>query len=332
MTMGSKALKQKSILINGISSEILNVLLKDNTTGSNIIWATNDYISIGNEYSFNNPIYDNQITGANDNIIKPRVEKDRESQTQRSKDKAEVFTPSWVCNAQNNLIDNAWFGLPRNRFNTERNNSWETNYYKITFPQNKCWQDYVTTKRLEISCGEAPYLTSRYDTVTGKMIPVKKRIGILDRKLRIISENVDSTENWKKWAKYALQSTYGYEWQGDNVLLARENVLLTTIEHFNDKFNEQLDQDTILLFANIISWNIWQMDGIKYVIPNTCHEVDNIQISLFETEEAKDICPGCKTGDYLKHNGIYATIMDWDENNVVRFVDLLEGVEQDGTI
>lgn len=39
MTMGSKTLKQKSILINGISSEILNVLLKDNTTGSNIIWA-----------------------------------------------------------------------------------------------------------------------------------------------------------------------------------------------------------------------------------------------------------------------------------------------------
>lgn len=26
------------------------------------------------------------------------------------RDKAEVFTPSWVCNAQNNLVDNQWFG------------------------------------------------------------------------------------------------------------------------------------------------------------------------------------------------------------------------------
>ena len=24
--------------------------------------------------------------------------------------KAEVFTPSWVCNCQNNLVDDAWFG------------------------------------------------------------------------------------------------------------------------------------------------------------------------------------------------------------------------------
>ena len=38
-------------------------------------------------------------------IIRPRAVKSKEEQTQRAKDKAEVFTPAWICNAQNNLID-----------------------------------------------------------------------------------------------------------------------------------------------------------------------------------------------------------------------------------
>ena len=52
----------------------------------------------------------------------------------------------------------------------------------------------VVAFRLEISCGEAPYLVSRYDTVTGETIPISQRIGLLDRKLRVISENTDTEE------------------------------------------------------------------------------------------------------------------------------------------
>ena len=44
---------------------------------------------------------------------------------------------------------------------------------------------------MEITCGEAPYLVSRYDVVKGEIIPVEDRIGILDRKLRVINENID---------------------------------------------------------------------------------------------------------------------------------------------
>ena len=40
----------------------------------------------------------------------PRVHKDKILQLSRSKVMAEVFTPSWICNAQNNLIDSSWFG------------------------------------------------------------------------------------------------------------------------------------------------------------------------------------------------------------------------------
>ena len=57
---------------------------------------------------------------------------------------------------------------------------------------------------MEISCGEAPYLVSRYDTVTGKWIEVGDRIGILDRKIRIINENADGEQEWMKWVIKSL--------------------------------------------------------------------------------------------------------------------------------
>ena len=312
---------------NSLHPDVLIILLKDRATDTNIIWATDDYSELGTAYNFSAPIEIDLITGENGMVIKPRVEKDKSAQTQRSKDKAEVFTPSWVCNAQNNLVDDAWFGKKRKRFNTEKQSSWETNYYKIFFPPKlgKTWEDYVAANRLEISCGEAPYLTSRYDTVTGNFIPVKKRIGLLDRKLRVISENVKTCQEWIKWAKIALQSTYGFEWQGDNVLLARENVLLTVVEHYSDIYKQELELATILEFAYIVSWNIWQMDGIKFVIPNTCHdEIDN-QMTLFGIEVKTEPCPGCKYNDFRRHNGIRPMIMDWKEKQTIKFVDLMEG-------
>ena len=49
---------------------------------------------------------------------------------------------------------------------------------------------------------------------TGEAIPIKDRIGILDRKLRIINENTDNEGEWLKWTIRAFQSVYGYEYQG----------------------------------------------------------------------------------------------------------------------
>ena len=46
----------------------------------------------------------------------------------------------------------------------------------------------------------SPYLVSRYDTTTGEQIPIEKRIGLLERKLRIINENIDNSTEWLKWA------------------------------------------------------------------------------------------------------------------------------------
>lgn len=41
---------------------------------------------------------------------------------------------------------------------------------------------------LEIACGEAPFITNRYDAESGEIIPHDERTGILDRKLRNVKK------------------------------------------------------------------------------------------------------------------------------------------------
>ena len=298
---------------------ILRILLKDKTTGKNIIWATDEYSSVGTGYNANDHIYPQDVEGLA-SIIKPRVVKSKNQQTNRARGMAEVFTPSWVCNNQNNLVDTEWFGR-KDVFNIETEKGWVTVEDKIVFPDTpgKTWQDYVKANRLEITCGEAPYLASRYDAVTGEIIPVKNRIGLLDRKLRVVSENVDSEPEWYKWAKKAFQSVYGFDWQGDNVLLARENLLFTFMDYYENKFGVPPIKPYLIEIAKILAWNIFQMDGIKFVIPNSCKPVTNTTLTVFGEEVTETPCPGCQKGDHGKHNGIYVRTYDWSANRSVEF-------------
>lgn len=307
-----------------LDPKLLGLLLQDKTTRQNIIWATDDYLSLGQDYAADRHITVEAITGTNGNVIRPRIEKTKDEQTLRVKSKAEVFTPSWVCNRQNNLVDAAWFGR-EGVFNTEIDNGWVPTAEKITFPEGKTWQDYVKANRLEISCGEAPYLVSRYDTVSGEPIPVERRIGLLDRKLRVVCENCDSEQEWVEWAKKAFQSIYGYEWQGDNVLLARENLLYTFSDYYFFKFSVPAIKEYLFIIANIIAWNIWQMDGIKFVIPNSCKaEVDEKKDLLEEIHTSIFPCPGCASGNHSLHNGIYAKTYDWSGKNSIVFRSFID--------
>ena len=317
-------IKENRIL--ALDSTLLNILLKDNSSGKNIIWATDDYTQYDETYTKDRQITVFSVTGKNGTIIKPRVEKTKQEQLTRVRDKAEVFTPSWICNKQNNLVDNAWFGR-ENVFNVEQEKTWTATQEKITFPteDGKTWQDYVKANRLEISCGEAPYLASRYDTVSGNTIPVKERIGLLDRKLRVVSENVDGEQEWYEWAKQAVKSVYGYEWQGDNILLARENLLFTFSDYYEDKFGVYPIKEYLREIAEILSWNIWQMDGLKFVIPNTCHNSKIIEYTLFGEEVHEEFCEGCRKNNKNRHNGIYCYIMDWEKNKKVKFVNMISG-------
>ena len=310
--------------IINLDPSILEILLKDRTTKKNIIWGTDTYKNRGAQYFENCPICIEQITGRLGNVIKPRIEKSKREQLNRSKNKAEVFTPSWICNKQNNMIDEAWFGY-ENVFNKEIEEGWITNHFPIKF-NKKNWEDYVKDIRLEMSCGEAPYLVSRYDTVTGNTIPVMDRIGILDRKIRIICENISNEEDWIEWTKKAIQSTYGYDWQGDNILIARENLLYTVIDFYEYKFNKKISNLLLIDLAEIISWNIWQMDGIKGVVPNSCKTEILEQFSFFgEKKIIGNKCVGCEKGNILKHNGKKCVIMDWEKNKKVKYISLIGG-------
>jgi hypothetical protein len=331
--------KEIDILENEILEkypDVLDALLRDHTTQRNILWATNNYNSLGKSYDYKNEISPASITGHNGNLIMPRVQKDKTLQQSRVRDMAEVFTPSWICNAQNNLIDNSWF-QKENIFNKEieldnGNWAWAVNPKKVEFPKNKTWGNYIRDKRLEMACGEAPYITSRYDTTTGGFIPVNKRIGILDRKLRVINENINSTGEWLKAAQTAFKSTYAYEWQGDSLLLAREAMLFSFIENYRLKFNKEPLIKSIQYIAYIISWNVWQMDGLKGVIPNSCRITEKVETNLFgESATTLVKCDGCENDKIKNHNGMYSLVKDWGNKDKstgkkgkkIRFIDLL---------
>ena len=296
------------------SKDLLDILLFDRTTRKNICWATDYYISYGVEYMPQEPITKELITGPNSHLLKPRVLRSLDEKNLRTKDKAEVFTPSWVCNEQNNSVDEVWFER-KDVFNTtdNKNQTWKATEEKIAFPKSKTWKKYVNAKRLEISCGEAPYLVSRYDTVTGNEIPIRERIGLLDRKLRVINENTDNEDEWYKWAIRAYQSTYGYEYQGDNLLLARENLLYTFIENMEYKFSKKPSDEQLIEIAKIISWNIWQMDGITMTAPFSERPKNNTQISLFDFDDTVN----------SEVEAIPCKIYDWRANNSLEFRNLL---------
>lgn len=319
--------------------EILEALLVDRTMTAvdpehrvhHVRWGTGDY-----GFAADAEIDPVVVSQREKKVVCPRVDKRLEDQRKRSVSRAEVFTPSWICNKQNNLVDQAWFGREDGLFNVEAvdsrtgGNAWQSTYdpqKQILFPEDRTWEEYVCANRLEVSCGEAPYLTSRYDATTGAPIPVDRRIGFLDRKLRIIYENVGSDRcRWLTMAEKALKSCYGFDWQGDNVLLARENMLYAVLEAYYWWYGEaKIPLKKQRRFAEIISWNIWQMDGIKFVVPNTCKdsvvEIPNLNGSV----ERKVLpCKGCKSGKVGEHNGIRCRVMDWETGKPVLFMPPFE--------
>lgn len=129
------------------------------------------------------------------------------------------------------------------------------------------WHNYVDSRRLEITCVVAPFLVSRYDAATGAILPIHQRIGLLDRKLRIVDEYTEDDLMWWKWTLRAFQSVYGYEFQDDNLLIARVNLLLTFVDHYRNRFDADPDKKQLKQIANVIAWNLWQMDGLTETIP-----------------------------------------------------------------
>lgn len=288
---------------------VLKILLQDKTTKKNIIWATDTYEDLGKGFSDKEEITP-WVLFQHADMVRPRIQKSLEAQQERTRKKAEVFTPAWLCNKMNNYCDEEWFDR-KNVFNIENeDHTWMVVEESVTFPPQKkrkkrLWQRYVDSRRLEITCGEAPYLVSRYDASTGERIyPLKNRIGQLDRKLRIVNENTSTYDEWLKWAIRAIESCYGYEYQGDNLLIARINFLLTFVDYYEARWAEKPPKALLSRVANKIAWNLWQMDGLKDTVPLGKPYRKYHQESLFdmneESSEEREAIP-CEIQDWRGH-------------------------------
>ena len=305
---------------------VLDTLLKDKSTGKNIIWATDPPEEL--QTVMYEPVTDrSQITTqqlglTHYEVVLPRMMKQTDTQQQRTRKKGEVFSPAWVCNKMNNALDADWFGAlgaeqTAGQFTVELPQGWQTVETPVQFPacggRAPAWVQYVQSRRLEVTCGEAPFLASRYDAATGEMIPVARRIGILDRKLRVVSENAATEDEWLKFATHAVQSTYGYEYQGDNLLLARVNLLLTYAEHLQARWQRKPTEEELQAIANIISWNLWQMDGLHLSVPGGKPQPEAEQLDLFSMFGAAEPQPptvSCKVKNWRK--GSHGTTQNFE--------------------
>ncbi len=243
---------------------LLDLILTDRTTEKEIIWATDNYARLGDGYGREDEITAKMLTKPGF-ALKSRADKAAAEQSERTKTHAEVFTPFEIVKKMTDYIDAGEIEKINSFSGAER---------------EKALENYIDTRYLEITCGEAPFLVSRYDAATGEPIPIEKRVGVLDRKLRAVSEISQNDEaRWKIWAKRAFRATYGYEYQGDSLLIARINLLMTYAEYYVDymeeKFQKKLtpdeceDIEDIEDIIKIITWNIWQMDGLTGKTPGT---------------------------------------------------------------
>lgn len=293
---------------------LLDLLLQDKSTKKNIIWATDSYEELGEGFTDKEPITRMHLLQHAD-LIRPRIQKSLETQQQRTRSRAEVFTPAWLCNQMNNVCDEVWFGR-KNVFNIEHeDHTWTAVEEPIEFPPQKgrkipFWQRYVDSRRLEITCGEAPYLVSRYDVSTGEyIVPLKRRIGQLDRKLRIVNENTTEYEEWLTWTIRAFEASYGYEYQGDSLLIARINMVLTFIDYYQERWKTEPGTKLLQQVANKIAWNLWQMDGLKDTVPlgkayEEFHQMDLFDEPIAEAVTNHEKATFCKIYDWRRDNSI----------------------------
>jgi len=295
--------------------KILDILLIDRTKSTpskikNIIWANDNYLHYGaskkNMYQPTYEILPDLISGAKESLIRPRALKSKELQKERTKTKAEVFTPIWVVKMQNDIIDENF-----------KDDDLET---------------YINRKWLEITCGEGPYMVTRYHVDTDKnietndskeLIALQDRQGFIDRKLRRINNEIDDKADWQFFVELAFKSSYGFEWNGDSLLLARENLLYTYRDFYFEKWREEPSEVLFEKIAVIISYNVFQMDGLNYTIPLTKGKDRTIvqtktELTLFgeETTEHTETIPG-SVGKRVK-------IMNW---NTLKMEYFDEGID-----
>lgn len=296
------------------SLQLLGKLLQDKTTKGNIIWATDAYQEYGPDYEKDREIKVHLITVINPGIIKKRVHRASEQQAQRTKRHAEVSTPLWLCNLMNEYADNVWFS------DGEFDGGLDTRMNWSLVPE--AVPKYINSRRLEITCGEAPFLVQRYDSSTGKILPLTERQGLLDRKMKWVNAcYADDEEKWMHWCLRAFQSIYGYEYQGDSLLIARLNMVMSFEDYMKAAFQRRPTKREFEKIINVVTWNLMQMDGITYQIP-CCKVVEAVsEASLFDEHATESIIPRT-TFPYVK-------TYNWRRGNSIEMRHVNKGGQRD---
>ena len=97
---------------------------------------------------------------------------------------------------------------------------------------------------------------------------------------------------------------------------------MTFIDNVLYKFNRQPTNSELKSIAYIISWNIWQMDGLTYTAPYSEMEVQEEfeQLTLFGFEEEQEqevIIP-------INKNAIPCIIRDWTNKCNLEYRSMLK--------
>jgi len=76
-----------------------------------------------------------------------------------------------------------------------------------------------------------------------------------------------------------------------------------------DKLNRQPTEKELINIAKIISWNLWQMDGLTYTIPyeKAVEPIEQITLFDFQEKDKKSLC----------------IIKDWRAKRIYTFQDLV---------
>ncbi len=261
-------------------SGFLDALLADRTTKKRIVWATDTYGDMGCKGAGKlDEMTADFLLEYYPDLLRIRMEK----RSERTRKHGEVFTPLDICKK---MCDYA---------------------HKVL--RGKDWQKFINATVLEITCGEAPFLASRRNQATGEIVPVAERFGLLDRKLKVINEKVKDRGEWLEWVFKAFQATYGYEFQGDNLLLARINLLRTFEEYLWDRWTMEPTDEDYKRILDIIVWNIWQMDGLTGTLPFGKVAM-NTQGNLFTVGKTDEkMTPPC-------------VIKDWKTDKVITYLSI----------
>jgi len=233
-------------------------LLRDARTGKNIIFNTSEYKGLGDGFQPGDEVKADINGHKIADWLRPYFARPKDAQKKAKKKYAEVVTPPWLVCYMLNQYERETFGQEI-MFSCDPESK---TYGRI--PMVNILSRYIDLTGCEIACGEAPFITTRYDLKTGDRIELGRRCGILDRKLALVRMWVYAEDAIPYFAFKCLRSTYGYELRGDALAIARWNVYQTFEATFIASLGRILRPEERAEAIDIIAKNIYQYDGRQY--------------------------------------------------------------------